>query len=250
MSPADYLRMSYYEKVPQAGSAIVSRLVTREEIETGKPGAGRERRPVPRSASRHVPLAQRGIAASQETSVRPMFKVGQRVRARNINPTGHTRLPRYARGKLGVIERDHGVYLFPDTNAHLLGEKPQHVYSVRFAARELWGKALRRVTPFTSTCGTTILSELNPMVSLVSLSELPRLPRDEGGPVFAEPWQAQAFALAVRLSAQGHFTWKEWAGALASKLQAAAEVVNPTTVLVTTNTGWPRWKASRREGPH
>jgi len=61
------------------------------------------------------------------------------VRARNINSTGHTRLPRYARGKVGIIDRDHGVYVFPDTNAHFLGEKPQHVYSVRFAARELWG---------------------------------------------------------------------------------------------------------------
>ncbi|HUI77827.1 MAG TPA: nitrile hydratase accessory protein, partial [Bryobacteraceae bacterium] len=53
-------------------------------------------------------------------------------------------------------------------------------------------------------------------------AELPRLPRDEGGPVFGEPWQAQAFALAVRLSAQGHFTWKEWADALAAELKAAA----------------------------
>jgi nitrile hydratase accessory protein len=50
---------------------------------------------------------------------------------------------------------------------------------------------------------------------------LPRLPRDQDGPVFAEPWQAQAFALAVRLSEQGHFTWKEWAAALADELKAA-----------------------------
>jgi hypothetical protein len=70
----------------------------------------------------------------------PRFKVRQRVRARNIDPTGHTRLPRYVRDKTGVIVRDHGVYLFPDTNAHFQGEKRQHVYSVRFAARELWGE--------------------------------------------------------------------------------------------------------------
>ena len=73
--------------------------------------------------------------------MRPLFKVGQRVRARNIHPIGHTRLPRYARGRAGVIARDHGVYIFPDTNAHFLGEKRQHVYSVRFDARELWGPA-------------------------------------------------------------------------------------------------------------
>jgi nitrile hydratase accessory protein len=58
-------------------------------------------------------------------------------------------------------------------------------------------------------------------------SELPGLPRDEGGPVFAEPWQAQAFALAVKLSEQGHFTWKEWAAALASELQQATDRGEP-----------------------
>ncbi len=57
--------------------------------------------------------------------------------------------------------------------------------------------------------------------------ELPRLPRDDDGPVFAEPWQAQAFALAVRLSAQGHFTWKEWAATLADELKAGAARGDP-----------------------
>ena len=60
-----------------------------------------------------------------------------------------------------------------------------------------------------------------------SLAALPRLPRDEGGPVFAEPWQAQAFALAVKLSEAGHFTWKEWAAALAAELKAAADRGEP-----------------------
>jgi nitrile hydratase accessory protein len=60
-----------------------------------------------------------------------------------------------------------------------------------------------------------------------TLAALPRLPRDEGGPVFAEPWQAQAFALAVKLSEQGHFTWKEWAAALADELQTAANRGEP-----------------------
>ena len=57
-----------------------------------------------------------------------------------MHPVGHTRLPLYARGKRGRIVRDHGIFVFPDTNAHFLGEKPQHVYSVRFTARELWGE--------------------------------------------------------------------------------------------------------------
>ena len=59
--------------------------------------------------------------------------------ARNINPVSHTRLPQYVRGKHGTVERDHGVFVFPDTNAVLKGERPQHVYNVMFTARELWG---------------------------------------------------------------------------------------------------------------
>jgi nitrile hydratase accessory protein len=66
------------------------------------------------------------------------------------------------------------------------------------------------------------LSEPEPLLSTEQFADLPRLPRDEGGPVFAEPWQAQAFALAVKLSEQGHFTWKEWAAGLADELRAAA----------------------------
>ena len=79
------------------------------------------------------------------------------------------------------------------------------------------------MTWFTSTCGTTTLSELNLTVDAERLAALPRLPRDEGGPVFAEPWQAQAFALTVKLSEAGHFTWKEWAAALADEIKAAAD---------------------------
>lgn len=73
----------------------------------------------------------------------------------------------------------------------------------------------------------TTLNGLSPTVSAEHLSDVPHLPRDEGGLVFAEPWQAQAFALAVKLSDQGHFTWKEWAAALANELQAAAKRGEP-----------------------
>jgi nitrile hydratase accessory protein len=68
---------------------------------------------------------------------------------------------------------------------------------------------------------------LSPSEDAAQFESLPRLPRDEGGPVFAEPWQAQAFALAVRLSEQGHFTWKEWAAALADELKSAADRGEP-----------------------
>ena len=71
------------------------------------------------------------------------------------------------------------------------------------------------------------MSQPNPQTDAERLAALPRLPRDEEGPVFAEPWQAQAFALAVKLSEQGHFTWKEWAAALAEELQAAVDRGEP-----------------------
>ena len=71
------------------------------------------------------------------------------------------------------------------------------------------------------------MSASDPNVQSEDLAALPLLPRDEGGPVFAEPWQAQAFALAVKLSEAGHFTWKEWAAALADELKAGASRGEP-----------------------
>ena len=73
----------------------------------------------------------------------------------------------------------------------------------------------------------TILSPPNSIPDGESLAAIPRLPRDDGGPVFREPWEAQAFALAVKLSEQGYFTWKEWAAALAEELKAAADRGEP-----------------------
>lgn len=80
-----------------------------------------------------------GASARRAEGAPPRFKRGDRVQTRNIHPAGHTRLPHYARGKRGAIHRDHGVFVFPDTNAIGLGEQPQHCYSVRFTLRELWG---------------------------------------------------------------------------------------------------------------
>lgn len=71
------------------------------------------------------------------------------------------------------------------------------------------------------------MSRPDPILSPETLTALPRLPRDEDGPIFAEPWQAQAFALAVKLSEQGHFTWKEWATTLADEIKAAANRGEP-----------------------
>ncbi|MDP7546246.1 MAG: nitrile hydratase subunit beta [Alphaproteobacteria bacterium] len=80
-------------------------------------------------------------AVRLDLDIAPRFKPGDRVRARNINPTGHTRLPRYVRGKEGVVRMDHGVFHLPDARVAGQGDKPQHIYSVRFGAQELWGAA-------------------------------------------------------------------------------------------------------------
>ena len=142
LPPADYLRMSYYEKwlARLVNQLIANGVATREEIERGTPAPGSTKATPAVTAAMVAGMVTRRNSARRDVAVGPRFKVGQRVRARNINPTGHTRLPRYARGRSGVIVRDHGVFLFPDTNAEFLGEKPQHVYAVRFAARELWGE--------------------------------------------------------------------------------------------------------------
>jgi nitrile hydratase len=84
-------------------------------------------------------LVKTGGSCRVSADVKPRFKPGSEVLVRNINPVSHTRLPQYVRGKRGVIQHDHGVFVFPDTNAVLNGEKPQHVYSVMFSARDLWG---------------------------------------------------------------------------------------------------------------
>ena len=139
--PAEYLRMSYYEKwlAGLIEIAIQSGLLTRPEIDGGKPAPGSVKAIPPLTADKVAALGK-GPSPKRDAPGPGRFRLGQQVRARNIHPLGHTRLPRYARGKTGTVDRDHGVYVFPDTNAHFQGENPQHVYSVRFSARELWGE--------------------------------------------------------------------------------------------------------------
>jgi nitrile hydratase subunit beta len=139
--PADYFRMSYYERwiVALVELMLKTGLVTRAELESGKPDQGSPKQVPPLTPDKVAILTAKGVPASRDVPVAARFHAGQQVRSRNMHPVGHTRLPRYVRGKTGTINRDHGVFLFPDTNALFLGEKPQHAYSVRFAARELWG---------------------------------------------------------------------------------------------------------------
>ena len=140
--PADYLRMSYYERwlAGLLTQLVEVGLLTHEELSSGRPAAGAEKATPPLHADGLERLLA-GSPSKRDLALDPLYVVGDRVRALNIHPTGHTRLPRYARGKAGCVVRDHGVHVFPDAHAHGQGEQPQRLYGVRFEATELWGEA-------------------------------------------------------------------------------------------------------------
>jgi nitrile hydratase subunit beta len=141
--PADYLRMSYYERWVESlqNLLLLAGVLKAEEIASGKPAPGSPKGKPALLAAKVQEVIYGDDSGRLKLEVRPRFQVGERVRSRNMNPAGHTRLPRYARGKAGAVVRDHGVWAFEDTNdAGFQMNKPQHLYSVRFSARELWGE--------------------------------------------------------------------------------------------------------------
>ena len=123
--PAEYLDSTYFE-IWLAG---LERLLA----ERGYPERVLRAEDVPATLARGGP-------ASRESDRPARFAVGDRVRTRNTHPHTHTRLPRYARDKVGTVERVHGTHVYPDSNAHFNGEDPQWLYTVRFSAHELWGR--------------------------------------------------------------------------------------------------------------
>jgi nitrile hydratase beta subunit len=140
--PADrYLQLGYFERQFEAFLKMLvgAGFVSAEEVASGHsrmPASGVT--PV-LTVDGAAALIASGAPCDRQIGVHGHFEVGQTVHTRNIHPTGHTRLPRYARDKIGSIDRCRGVFVFPDSNAHFLGEQPQPLYSVRFDARELWG---------------------------------------------------------------------------------------------------------------
>jgi nitrile hydratase subunit beta len=138
--PARYLGSSYYERWLAAAEILLVEhgVVTREEL-LAKQDASIDPALIANAVVTHGPAPVKEKPGAEPPRAR--FAKGARVRARNLNPSGHTRLPRYVRGKAGVVARDWGVFVFPDTNAHHAGTKRQHCYCVAFDARELWGKS-------------------------------------------------------------------------------------------------------------
>jgi nitrile hydratase beta subunit len=151
MNPADYLKSSYYEHWLESvqKNLIDKGVIKRSELEAKLRSLQRSgrvtvpRRRDPALAQRLIEIAHKGDNYMREP-VPARFKSGDRVRPRNINPPTHTRLPRYVRGKTGVIDCLRGTFVTPDTNAIGKGEQPQPVYSVRFNAADLWGEPVER----------------------------------------------------------------------------------------------------------
>lgn len=140
MPAAEYLATTYYEHwlFGLEKLLVEQGLVSANELQSARPETKTSAARALRVSDVETFLRNRRGARLDE-DVPPRFRAGELVIARNINPASHTRLPRYARGRRGVVDRDHGVFIFADTNAMRRDKKPQHCYSVRFTARELWG---------------------------------------------------------------------------------------------------------------
>ncbi len=146
MDAVEYLTTSYYEHWLHCIEVLTRELgyVTAEELAAGSSfGEITLPHPAPDAAMAEG-LARSGMPSLRDVGIEPAFAVGQRIRTRNFETTGHTRLPRYARGKLGTVTAFHGCHVFPDTMAHDLGENPQPLYTVRFEASDLWGDNVTR----------------------------------------------------------------------------------------------------------
>lgn len=141
LHPVDYYSSSYYEIWLKALEALLVRhgfLSPKELLEGHSSGQGTQPKRV--LAAGNVPAAlAKGGPCDRPVASQPRFKAGDRVRTHNFNPQTHTRLPRYARDKLGVIEAIRDGFVFPDTNAHGQGENPQYLYTVVFQGQEIWG---------------------------------------------------------------------------------------------------------------
>jgi nitrile hydratase beta subunit len=142
LHPAEYLSSSYYEIWTKGLEKLLVRqgLVGEDELKAGQALAPPA--PVGRvlKADEVAPALAKGGPTDRPAELPARFAAGDEVVTRIMHPTGHTRLPRYARGKRGFVERVHGVFVFPDSNAHGQGESPQWLYAVRFSGPELWGE--------------------------------------------------------------------------------------------------------------
>jgi nitrile hydratase beta subunit len=141
LPPAVYVTASYYQKwfLGLRQMLLDHGLIAADEVQAGhalRPGVALKRGPFTLD---DLPRVMTRGRFGRPADAAARFQIGERVRARNIHPQGHTRLPRYVRGHVGTIERIHGAHVFPDSAAAGQGEHPQWLYTVVFDSRELWG---------------------------------------------------------------------------------------------------------------
>lgn len=143
LPPADYMRFPYYKIWTEGIEKLMLErgMVTKDELANGKMQIA----PVKIRGTLHPDKVWDSLhslagAASREEKGQPAFAVGDTVRTINTHPAGHTRLPRYARGRSGVISKVLGFHVFPDSSGNDKGDDPHWLYQVRFTAQELWGK--------------------------------------------------------------------------------------------------------------
>lgn len=139
--PADYFGSTYYEIWQKGLERLLVRhgVVTEEELEAKRSLAPGPPNPRILAADRVAATLRKGGPCDRPATTDARFNPGDQVRTKVINPRTHTRLPRYARGRIGVVESRHGCHVYPDANAHGQGEQPQWLYTVRFDGTELWG---------------------------------------------------------------------------------------------------------------
>jgi len=144
MPAGEYLRSSYYEKWLTALTdlSLEAGLISRTELASGRPDPDAVKQTPALTPEQAKANLTRNRSWSRPEPAPARYHPGDTVRARNINPTGHTRLPRYARDKTGTIERSQGARGFPSDGALGIEETAQHLYLVRFSSRELWGDAI------------------------------------------------------------------------------------------------------------
>jgi nitrile hydratase len=143
MPPVEYLRVPYYARWLYSIEKLLVKykLATEEELRNPDSPMQTVARKQPPGIAELLELFQTGISTRRDAGKAPRFRVGDDVVVKNEHPEGHTRMPRYVRGHRGSVYLDHGVFVFPDSNAKGEGEQPQHCYSVAFTAKELWGSA-------------------------------------------------------------------------------------------------------------
>ena len=204
--PSDYYGSSYYELWVKGLERLLLQhgFVTEAELAAGRAA---DPAPVPRrvlDAEGALLLIHRGVPYDRLVATPPRFAIGARVRTLNLNPVGHTRLPRYARGKLGMAPMAASC---SPTAMRRARAKSRSTFIPLLLRRRSFGGAMPTRRPRSAlTPGRAILSRPEP-------------PLDAGDRVFAEPWQAQAFALTLTLHQNGLFTWSDWSKALSAELK-------------------------------